>query len=158
MQAYIHFVAESGAVVVESGMSVVVESWVVEPPDVVLKRVTVPGRDGTVEVSRLLTDGRPVFGDAKLTFDVFLGREAAPNGLPADLVALALERKALGLHGQELDVQIISTEEGSDIVPDLLLPWHGVGEVSEMKPLAFGQALEFRLTMTVGPWRAEGVM
>lgn len=81
-------------------------------PGVETKFVTIPGRDGTVDLSEFLHSGRPAFGDRSGTFEFVVENDFDPNANPEEFWMTIYPKLLNELHGKRL--KIVLQEDDPD--------------------------------------------
>ena len=113
-------------------------------PGVETKFVTIPGRDGSLDLSEYLRGGRPAFGDRAGTFEFYVENDFDLQANPEEFWMTLYPKLLSELHGKK--IKMVLREDDPDFY------WEGRVTVDKYEP-GDGNHSEVSISYSVGPFK-----
>ena len=113
-------------------------------PGIETKYVTIPGRDGTLDLSNYLREDRPAYGDRSGNFEFVVENDFDVDARPEEFWMTIYPRLVNTLHGKKFKMVLLEDD------PDYF--WEGRFSVEKYEP-GEGHHSEVSIAYQVGPYK-----
>lgn len=115
-------------------------------PGVETKFVTIPGRDGSIDLSEFLRNGRPAYGDRSGSFDFIVENDFDENARPEEFWVTLYPKIVNALHGRR--IKMVLNEDDPDCY------WEGRFTVDKYEP-GDGHHSNVTISYSIGPFKRK---